>query len=714
MNTYNLCGTLSPQALHTLAHEITSARKCCSQGIAALASQYCQRLERDVADMPGNPEISDLVGFRRFADFLQGIHVLHEEFKHRVDGEKSDLADSAWRALVFGVFDDRVQAWLEEWIYAATSCLLTTAEDNSNNQQQKQTDGLGISGPISGLFGSPDDARLFNEVLEQGCQLLTAIHALEYVKCAVNSGVGRAIRALVQRQAGQWTAPALDRLTSIVNQSASVLCAHLPNDALRATHTATLRAHFSQLRVSELFSIITDYPASLPAIIDLRASQPPLGEMAHSLRASTQRRLLHQAATTADILTQYISTIRVLRLLDPTSTALEIVARPLRSYLRSRPDTVACVVQDMVAEHSELFEDLASADTAAAANAESTHGFNEDGLPYDQDYALPWAPLPREAQATYRTAQRRDADVLGLLVSIYDSPSLFVKEFEAHLQRRLLDAADYETSREVRQVEMMKMRFGPLDRCEVMLKDVADSKRLNAHCAQALQRWAAAPMHALVVSRQFWPSAAAPTPLFSLPGEMAEICDKYAGMYESLRPARKLEWVISQGHVTLDVELGDRALKVTVGPDKAALLMAFQATPRMTAAEAAAAIECTEEFVFPLVRFWQAQGVLRESAGAFEVAETIQEEAWDAESESDSEHVDPAGDKQKAEAMQMHANYITGMLTSIGPLPLDRIHGMLAMFLPGDTTTLDELRDLLALMVRNDRLELVGGTYKLK
>ncbi|KAJ2793470.1 hypothetical protein H4R20_006530 [Coemansia guatemalensis] len=54
------------------------------------------------------------------------------------------------------------------------------------------------------------------------------------------------------------------------------------------------------------------------------------------------------------------------------------------------------------------------------------------------------------------------------------------------------------------------------------------------------------------------------------------------------------------------------------------------------------------------------------------------------------------------------------MLTNFGPLPLDRILGMLGMFLPGENTTAEDLRNFLAMMVREDRLDLVGGMYKLK
>ena len=49
---------------------------------------------------------------------------------------------------------------------------------------------------------------------------------------------------------------------------------------------------------------------------------------------SFQRRLLHPGANTSDIITQYISSVRGLRILDPRGVVLEQVCEPLRSYLR--------------------------------------------------------------------------------------------------------------------------------------------------------------------------------------------------------------------------------------------------------------------------------------------------------------------------------------------------------------------------------------------
>ena len=53
----------------------------------------------------------------------------------------------------------------------------------------------------------------------------------------------------------------------------------------------------------------------------------------HTLR-SFQHRLLHPGANTSDIITQYISAIRALGILDHSGVVLEQVCDPVRTYLR--------------------------------------------------------------------------------------------------------------------------------------------------------------------------------------------------------------------------------------------------------------------------------------------------------------------------------------------------------------------------------------------
>lgn len=64
--------------------------------------------------------------------------------------------------------------------------------------------------------------------------------------------------------------------------------------------------------------------------------------------ARNRKRLLHPGAETRDVVSQYISTIRSLRILDPPGVLLHKVAEPIRQHLRSRADTVKCIVSLLV------------------------------------------------------------------------------------------------------------------------------------------------------------------------------------------------------------------------------------------------------------------------------------------------------------------------------------------------------------------------------
>ena len=72
-----------------------------------------------------------------------------------------------------------------------------------------------------------------------------------------------------------------------------------------------------------------------------------------------------------------------------------------------------------------------------------------------------------------------------MLVNIYGSKELFVNEYRTLLSNRLLNLNQsqftYDTDKEIRNLELLKLRFGEasLHQCEVMLKDIGDSKRIN-------------------------------------------------------------------------------------------------------------------------------------------------------------------------------------------------------------------------------------------
>lgn len=76
---------------------------------------------------------------------------------------------------------------------------------------------------------------------------------------------------------------------------------------------------------------------------------------------------------------------------------------------------------------------------------------------------------------------RQSADVFNMLISVYGSKEMFVKEYRKLLSERLTSFAEQDSIFEQRYLEILKQRFneGELSQCEVMLRDVIESARVE-------------------------------------------------------------------------------------------------------------------------------------------------------------------------------------------------------------------------------------------
>ena len=134
---------------------------------------------------------------------------------------------------------------------------------------------------------------------------------------------------------------------------------------------------YTKTRIEQLFEIIIEFPESQPALEDLRdclAQTEGLRTLlTSSLRQVLDAKLLHPGVNTADILTAYIAAIRALRVLDNSGVVLELVCSNVRRYLKTREDTVRCIVQSLIDEATELTEELTK-----GAGLQLEHSFQED------------------------------------------------------------------------------------------------------------------------------------------------------------------------------------------------------------------------------------------------------------------------------------------------------------------------------------------------
>ncbi len=94
---------------------------------------------------------------------------------------------------------------------------------------------------------------------------------------------------------------------------------------------AKLRRKYAEIRNSEMLEIIGEYPDTSACIVDIKHCLQHTAEyndFAKNVRAQISKRLLIPGIVTPLIIDQYIQTIRVMKLLDPSALLLGIIFSP--------------------------------------------------------------------------------------------------------------------------------------------------------------------------------------------------------------------------------------------------------------------------------------------------------------------------------------------------------------------------------------------------
>ncbi|CEJ61810.1 hypothetical protein PMG11_10327 [Penicillium brasilianum] len=522
-------------------------------------------------------------------------------------------------------------------------------------------------------------------------------------------------------------------------------------------------ARLGALRTSELFDVIVDWPESSGAVEDLRHFTTHPAARAHvtqSFITILNQRLLHPGASTVEILQLYISIIRAFHLLDPKGVLLDRIARPIRRYLRDRDDTIKVIVSGLLAEPaatsartpSHANETLVELSTELSKAHQLSMETNTSELDWDD---MNWMPDPVDAAPDYRKS--KSSDVIDSLVSLFDSKETFVKELQTLLSDRLIQKRE-NYDQEISVLELLKVRFGDsaLQACEVMLRDISDSGRVDEVIRkdQGLIRpptrlfnkrppeRPVPDIHAKILSRFFWPEIQDQE--FKIPDEIASLQRRYANGFEALKASRKLTWRNGLGQVLVELQLRDRTFSEEVTTWQATVIHAFHSDhdegATRTIPYLAEQLEMTPTLVRSACLFWVSKRILTESSrDEFSVLEYLPSDdedefgvhgadGGDADMQSAdasnaaaaAEAAAAAAAKESAEAaamekMNLYWQFIVGMLTNQGAMPLQRIVMMLKIVVPGGFPfSNEELREFLAGMVSGGKLEIVsGGNYKL-
>ncbi|KAI3936756.1 hypothetical protein MKW92_019203 [Papaver armeniacum] len=507
------------------------------------------------------------------------------------------------------------------------------------------------------------------------------------------------------------------------------------------------------LRIAKLFEIIVDYPDSSPAIEDLKQCLEYTGQhskLVDSFISALRYRLLTAGASTNDILHQYVSTIKALRIIDPTGVFLEAVGEPIRDYLRGRKDTIKCIVTMLTDgpggnpngpgnQGDSLLEEL-NRDEDSQENTGCDDDFSSDDK---QSWinAERWEPDPVEADPLKGSRNRRKIDILGMIVGIIGSKDQLVNEYRVMLAEKLLNKSDYEIDSEIRTLELLKIHFGEssMQRCEIMLNDLIDSKRTNTNIKQTLaqssqrdgeQGETEVSLHhvdATIISANFWPPIQDET--LNVPEAVDHLLSDYAKRFNEIKTPRKLIWKKNLGTVKLELQFEDREVQFTVPPLHAAIIMQFQdQQTSWTSKNLAAAVGVPVDTLNRRINFWISKGILSESLGkesdnhVFTLVDGaarngVNSANCEEAADEDGERSVASVEEQLLKEMTVYEKFILGMLTNFGSMSLDRIHNTLKMFCVADPPydkSLQQLQGFLSGLVSEEKLELREGMYILK
>eukprot|EP00550_Attheya_septentrionalis_P003183 CAMPEP_0198286292 /NCGR_PEP_ID=MMETSP1449-20131203/5415_1 /TAXON_ID=420275 /ORGANISM="Attheya septentrionalis, Strain CCMP2084" /LENGTH=782 /DNA_ID=CAMNT_0043983991 /DNA_START=169 /DNA_END=2517 /DNA_ORIENTATION=- len=517
---------------------------------------------------------------------------------------------------------------------------------------------------------------------------------------------------------------------------------------------------FCNVRIGEIFDMVTDFPDSLPAVQELThvlTRTRMHDKLAMELRASLSRRLIHPGANTSQIIDVYINTIKVLREIDPSDRLLDLVAEPVRSYLRGRTDTVRCIITSLTDEEAggDLYEELRRQDARPLEHAQVDSDDEEE--PPDLNW-MPGPSIHRQGKAAGMISHETRSsgsgsggtgDILSMLVGIYGSKELFVNEYRVILADKLLSNLNFDTDKEVHNLELLKLRFGELSmrQCEIMIKDIDDSKRIvnNIHSTMKSkneitdkgkneENKAAEPVvDAAIVSHIFWP-ALQREELKHHPRIQFEL-DQFSVEYARLKNPRRLVWLEQLGNVQLDLEVveydpnGTAITEIrtfSCSPLHATLISHFEDQDQWSPNDLSNETGVWVDVVKKKMSYWINHRVVRTVPSETSGGELVYElAASDDESEIGTEEEEEEGEgghvslgAQEEEAMQVFESYIFGMLTNMGQLPLERIHNMLKTFVTGSDHRYDktpqQLSVFLQQMCKEEKLECgPDGMYKL-
>uniref|UniRef100_A0A914Y575 Cullin family profile domain-containing protein n=1 Tax=Panagrolaimus superbus TaxID=310955 RepID=A0A914Y575_9BILA len=491
--------------------------------------------------------------------------------------------------------------------------------------------------------------------------------------------------------------------------------------------------------------IVVSYPYTKLSLIQLMKAMKCLEwfgreKLVNALIFKIRKNLLQTSVSTKQILISYANVVESLTFFDSSFVLVHRVCNVIKDYVITRPDTIKTIIKFITMERpgensSNYCNLIFSENQLSSVNDEYVLALEETS----KDSWDEWKPDPHDANPYESRLYRQSADVFSMLVMIYGSKEMFVKEYHEFLASRLsINGWRRRFHEELSYVDMMKNRFheGELTQCEVMLKDMEDSETF-CKCFGFFDD-----IEIRIISKEYWPQKE--DKAFALTEPFQEVRDSVGRLYEHTRKNnRKLRWFNNYGcFVNLSCDFGDISVQVDVPISHYLVIKAFLENETVDIDDLTVQLGWEKKMFAEVIDWWIQQGcltldgkfaTLNDDEVAWQKLEKTAEEQqkryyergeFEDESEDESDEGDDDGQNPRIDSMESFWTYSRNMLKIssrphagqyVQQVTSERLLAIFTMLSsPGKPPlTLEEVHTFMNRKIRANLVYLDNGVYKL-
>ncbi|KAF0986883.1 hypothetical protein HZS_1690 [Henneguya salminicola] len=429
------------------------------------------------------------------------------------------------------------------------------------------------------------------------------------------------------------------------------------------------------------------------------------------LKDAIAENLLNVSIGTMELLNIFVSLHKTMCCKWGNIKLFEIISGPMKSYLKSKNDLMACLVRKVSIENQLLkFPEVDN-------KAYTVQEWRDE--------------LDDEAFETDKIEKTVPPNILACILQVYGSSSEFIDEYCKQLTGRLLNAKSFDNiTFESDQITLLKQQFdqSALQKCLIMIEDVRKSILLKEAIIPHILNNSSVDFEVQLLTPCMWDiDETTDQETFNLPINITEAMESFSFEYSRLKKLRELQWLNNYARANIDIKFKNTTKNIWCSAFHAVLLEEIS-NKISTIEDLSLKLSCSYERIKSGLWFLMKEGWVTNNEGTntYKITDEYYENKSLVSKNNASDYDEMAfelNDTQTHNRM-IHEEletktwpFIEGMLMNLGAMNADKIYSSLRMFafeLKDPPFTIDELKDYLQTKVKESILNLEHKDYSLR